>query len=47
VAAEKQAKIEDESELWQAINDEIGDEQAAVIIPLCKGNLEAAKKARN
>lgn len=44
LASEKQAKIEDEDELWQTIKDEIGEEEAAVIIPLCKGNVDEAKK---
>ena len=45
VAQEKQEKIEDAEELWSSIQDEIGDKAAAVIIALCKGSLDDAKKA--
>mgnify|MGYP006952841392 FL=1 len=44
-AFDKQEKIEDPDELWQSIKDEIGEKEAAVIIPLCKGSMDDAKKA--
>jgi hypothetical protein len=38
-------KIEEPDEMWKKIQQEIGDKDAKVIIPLLKGDLDAAKKA--
>jgi hypothetical protein len=42
---EKFAKIEDPDDLWPAITNEIGEQDAKVIVPLLKGEMAAAEKA--
>jgi hypothetical protein len=42
---EKFGKIEDPDDMWPLITDEIGEKDCRVIIPLLKGDLEAATKA--
>lgn len=42
---EKFEKIEDPVDMWPAITKEIGEKDSRVIIPLLKGDLDAAKKA--
>jgi hypothetical protein len=42
---EKFGKIEDPNDLWPSITKEIGEKDSKVIVPLLKGDLEAAKKA--
>lgn len=45
VSKDKMEKIEEPDEMWKKIQQEIGDKDAKVIIPLLKGDLDAAKKA--
>jgi hypothetical protein len=42
---EKFGKIEDADDMWSSIKNEIGEKDSRVIIPLLKGDLEAATKA--